>query len=155
MSDAASHFSTEAGGEPTGQGRYVHTDDIKPAEFVPGLEFRPVLGDKGMANFVHFEPDTEAPRHVHEEEQIVVVLEGEFTFDIDGETRVMRKGDVAVIPSWVAHGAWTTNSSCLEVDFFSPRPNSSPRVPRSPSAPGTATSSTPPPSDSARRRRAR
>jgi unsaturated pyranuronate lyase len=120
MSDAASHFSTEAGGEPAGQGRYVHVDDIKPAEFVPGLEFRPVLGDKGMANFVHFEPDTEAPRHVHEEEQIVVVLEGEFTFDIDGETRVMRKGDVAVVPSWVPHGAWTTDSSCLEVDFFSP-----------------------------------
>jgi quercetin dioxygenase-like cupin family protein len=120
MSDAASHFSTEAGGEPAGQGRFVHTGDIKPAEFVPGLEFRPVLGDKGMANFVHFEPDTEAPRHVHSEEQIVVVLEGEFTFDIDGQTRVMRKGDVAVIPSWVPHGAWTTDSSCLEVDFFSP-----------------------------------
>jgi quercetin dioxygenase-like cupin family protein len=120
MSDAASHFSTEAGGEPAGPGRYVRVDDIKPAEFIPGLEFRPVLGDKGMANFVHFEPGTEAPRHVHEEEQIVVVLEGEFTFDIDGQTRMMRKGDVAVVPSWVPHGAWTTDSSCLEVDFFSP-----------------------------------
>jgi quercetin dioxygenase-like cupin family protein len=120
MSDAASHFSTTAGGEPAGPGRYVRTGDIKPAELVPGLEFRPVLGDKGMANFVHFEPNTEAPRHVHEEEQIVVVLEGEFTFDIDGEKRVMRKGDVAVVPSWVPHGAWTTDSQCLEVDFFSP-----------------------------------
>jgi quercetin dioxygenase-like cupin family protein len=120
MSDAASHFSTEGAGEPAGPGRFVHVDDIKPAEYVPGLEFRPVLGDKGMANFVHFEPNTEAPRHVHEEEQIVVVLDGEFTFDIDGEQRLMRKGDVAVVPSWVPHGAWTTDGRCLEVDFFSP-----------------------------------
>jgi quercetin dioxygenase-like cupin family protein len=120
MSDAESHFSTEAGGEPEGPGRFVHVDDIKPAEFAPGLEFRPVLGDKGMANFVHFGPHAEAPRHVHVEEQIVVVMDGEFTFDIDGEQRVMRKGDVAVVPSWVPHGAWTTGTECLEVDFFSP-----------------------------------
>jgi quercetin dioxygenase-like cupin family protein len=120
MSDAASHFGTEASGRPAGPGRYVRTSDIKPAEFVPGLVFRPVLGDKGMANFVQFEPNTEAPRHVHEEEQIVVVLEGEFTFDLDGDVRVMRKGDVAVVPSWMPHGAWTTDGRCLEVDFFCP-----------------------------------
>ena len=43
-----------------------------------------------------FAPGAVAPRHVHEEEQIVVVIEGEFTFDLDGDVRVMRKGDVAV-----------------------------------------------------------
>ena len=120
MSDAASHFSTEAGGEPAGPGRYVRVDDIKPAEFLPGLAFRPVLGQRGMANFVQFEPGVEAPRHVHEEEQIVVVVDGEFTFDIDGDVRVMRRGDVAVVPAWVPHGAWTTDTRCLEIDFFCP-----------------------------------
>lgn len=120
MSEATSHFTTEAQGEPAGTGRYVRVDDISPAEFVPGLGFRPVLGDRAMANFVSFEPGVEAPRHVHEEEQIVIVLDGEFTFDLDGDVRVMRKGDVAVVPSWVPHGAWTTDSTCLEVDVFSP-----------------------------------
>ena len=120
MSDAASHFTTEALGEPAGAGRYVHVDDISPAEFLPGLGFRPVLGQRAMANFVSFEPGTEAPRHVHEEEQIVIVLDGEFTFDLDGDVRVMKPGDVAVIPAWVPHGAWTTDSRCLEVDVFCP-----------------------------------
>jgi quercetin dioxygenase-like cupin family protein len=120
VSDAASHFTTEALGEPAGAGRYVHVDDISPAEFVPGLGFRPVLGQRAMANFVSFEPGTEAPRHVHEEEQIVIVLDGEFTFDLDGDVRVMKPGDVAVIPAWVPHGAWTTDSKCLEVDVFCP-----------------------------------
>jgi hypothetical protein len=25
-----------------------------------------------------------------------------------------------VVPSWVPHGAWTTDSHCLEIDVFSP-----------------------------------
>jgi gentisate 1,2-dioxygenase len=57
---------------------------------------------------------------VHEEEQIVIVLDGEFTFDLDGDVRTMRRGDVAVVPSWVPHGAWTTDSHCLEIDVFVP-----------------------------------
>ncbi len=120
MSDAATHFSTEALGEPAGPGRYVSIGSIDAAEFVPGLGFRPVLGQRAMANFVDFAPGVEAPRHVHEEEQIVIVLEGEFTFDLDGDVRVMRPGDVAVVPAWVPHGAWTTDSHCREVDVFCP-----------------------------------
>ena len=120
LGDAASHFTTEAGGERGGVGRYVNVDSVTPVEFLPGLGFRPVLGQRGMANFVSFEPGTEAPRHVHEEEQIVIVLDGEFTFDLDGDVRTMRKGDVAIVPSWVPHGAWTTDSSCLEIDVFVP-----------------------------------
>jgi quercetin dioxygenase-like cupin family protein len=120
LGDATSHFTTEPGGTPAGPGRYVNVDAITPVEFLPGLGFRPVLGQKGMTNFVSFAPGATAPRHVHEEEQIVIVLEGEFTFDLDGDVRTMRKGDVAVIPSWVPHGAWTTDSHCLEVDVFVP-----------------------------------
>ena len=120
LGDAASHFTTEALGERGGVGRYVNVDAVTPVEFLPGLGFRPVLGQRAMANFVSFQPGTEAPRHVHEEEQIVIVVDGEFTFDLDGDVRVMRKGDVAVVPSWVPHGAWTTDSHCLEIDVFSP-----------------------------------
>lgn len=120
LGDAHSHFSIDAAGEPAHPGRYVNVDSINPVEFVPGLGFRPVLGDGAMVNFVSFEPGTEAPKHVHSEEQIVIVLDGEFTFDLDGDVRVMRRGDVCVIPAWVPHGAWTTDSSCLEADVFCP-----------------------------------
>ena len=120
LGSAESHFTTEPGGEPAGPGRFVNVDSIKPVEFLPGLGFRPVLGINAMTNFVSFEPHTEAPKHVHSEEQIVIVLDGEFTFDIDGDVRVMRKGDVAVVPAWVPHGAWTTDSTCVEVDVFAP-----------------------------------
>jgi quercetin dioxygenase-like cupin family protein len=120
VSDAASHFSTEARGEPAESGRYVHLDDIAPTEFLPGLGFRPVLGHGVLTNFVNYAPGAQAPTHVHEEEQIVIVLEGELTFDLDGDVRVMRPGDVAVVPAWVPHGAWTTDAPCLQVDVFCP-----------------------------------
>lgn len=120
LGDAESHFTTEAQGERGGPGRYVNVDDLTPVEFLPGLGFRPVLGHRSMTNFVSFAPGARAPHHVHEEEQIVIVIDGEFTFDLDGDVRVMRKGDVAIVPSWVPHGAWTTDSHCTEIDVFTP-----------------------------------
>ena len=120
MTTSAEHFSTEGGGTPTTPGRFVDVDAIQAMTLVPGLEFRPVLGELTMTNFVHFEPNTEAPMHTHEEEQIVIVLDGEFEFELDGEVRTMRKGDVAVVPPWVPHGAKTTDTRCDEVDVFNP-----------------------------------
>jgi quercetin dioxygenase-like cupin family protein len=120
LGDAESHFTSEAQGEPAGPGRYVNVDAMTPVEFLPGLGFRPVLGEGVLTNFVSLAPGARAPRHVHEEEQIVIVIDGEFTFDLDGDVRVMRRGDVAVVPAWVPHGAWTTDSPCLEIDVFCP-----------------------------------
>lgn len=120
MTSSESHFTTDVGGTPTAPGRYIDVDAIDPVEFVPGLGFQPVLGERSMVNFVTFAEHTVAPHHVHAEEQIVIVLEGEFEFDIDGDARTMRPGDVAVIPAWVPHGAHTNDTTCVEVDVFTP-----------------------------------
>jgi quercetin dioxygenase-like cupin family protein len=120
MSNEQQHFSLEGASTPTADGRFVDVSQIDGVEFVPGLTFQPVLGERSLVNFVSFEKNTEAPVHVHEEEQIVIVLDGEFDFEIDGEIRHLAKGDVAVIPPWVPHGARTENTTCLEVDVFTP-----------------------------------
>jgi len=120
MTSGNEHFSTVAGGTPTAPGRYVDVSAIPSVEFVPGLGFQPVLGERTMVNFVSFAEQTEAPVHVHEEEQIVIVLDGEFEFEIDGDKRVMKAGDVAVVPPWVPHGARTHDTTCREVDVFNP-----------------------------------
>ena len=118
MTGAESHFTAEALGEPEGPGRYVNIDSMAPVEFAPGLGFGR-LGTGTLTNFVHFGPGAVAPRHVHEEEQIVIVVDGELEFDLDGDVRTMRS-DVAVVPAWVPHGAWTTDGHCDEIDVFSP-----------------------------------
>jgi quercetin dioxygenase-like cupin family protein len=120
MSSHSSHFTQEVTGQATTDGRYVDVSTIPALEMLPGLSFQPVLGESSLVNFVSFDTHTEAPVHSHEEEQIVVVLDGEFEFTIDGDTRTMRPGDVAVIPPWVPHGAVTRDTTCREMDVFTP-----------------------------------
>ena len=121
--DAASYFALDAEFTAAGVGRYVDYDDgdqVTPVEFVPGLEFRPVAGDGTMTNFVRYQPNTEAPRHSHEEEQITFVIDGEFEFDLDGDVRLMRPGMAVLVPAGVPHGARALDSTCYEIDVFSP-----------------------------------
>ncbi|MEV6606519.1 cupin domain-containing protein [Kutzneria sp. NPDC051319] len=120
MTTSSEHFSTEGGGTPTAPGRFVDVNAIKAMTLVPGLDFQPVLGESLLLNFASYEPNTEAPMHSHAEEQIVIVTEGEFEFTIDGDTRTMRAGDVAVVPPWVPHGARTLDTTCKEIDVFTP-----------------------------------
>ena len=119
-SSGDAHFSSQARGVPTGPGRFVRVDDIDPVEFVPGLVFRPVVGDQLMANFIRYDPDTVAPLHSHQEEQITVVIEGELEFDLAGDRRTMRPGMAVVVPPGVPHGARTHATSCFEIDIFHP-----------------------------------
>lgn len=115
------YFLTEPGGVPAGEGRFVRVEEIEPLRFKEGLTFRPVLGDNVLINHVSYEPNVEAPAHVHVEEQIVIVLEGELEFWIDGhEPRVLRRGDVAVVPPWVGHRAVAGAGGCQQIDVFQP-----------------------------------
>ena len=120
MTDPDRYFAGDAGMRAESKGTWVRWNELDPLVMVPGLTFQPVLGDKVMANFVTFEPHTEAPVHWHDEEQITLVIDGEFEFEVAEETRIMRRGDAVVIPPNVPHGARTHESSCLEIDVFHP-----------------------------------
>lgn len=76
-------FSTAAAGVPTAPGRCVDASAMLPStSFAPGLQ--PVLDERSMVNFVTFAEHTVAAHHVHEEECIVIVLDGEFESEVDG-----------------------------------------------------------------------
>jgi quercetin dioxygenase-like cupin family protein len=120
VTDAQRYFAAEPAAQGTGKGTFVTWEAIDPIEMVPGLRFQPVVGDRVMANFVFFEPHTEAPLHWHDEEQISFVVDGELEFEVAGETRVIRRGEAVVIPPNVPHAARTHDGSCLEVDVFHP-----------------------------------
>jgi quercetin dioxygenase-like cupin family protein len=121
VTDADRYFAMDPKLEGATGGAYVEVDeDLAAVEFVPGLVFRPVVGDQLMANFVRYDPDTVAPLHSHEEEQITVVIEGELEFDLAGDRRTMRPGMAVVVPPGVPHGARTHATSCFEIDIFHP-----------------------------------
>jgi quercetin dioxygenase-like cupin family protein len=121
MSDVSAKYFAQAEGTPEAPGRFVTVEaDTPKVEFVEGLTFNPVVGDGVMANFVRFEPHTEAPRHMHAEEQMTIVIEGELEFEFDDEKRILRPGEMAVIPPFVPHAARTHDQPSLEIDVFCP-----------------------------------
>ena len=118
--DADRYFAAEVERAEGAAPRWLEIAEIDPVQFLQGLEFRPVLGERLLVNFVTFEPHTVVPRHAHEEEQVTFVIDGEFEFECDGETRTIRRGSVVHIPPGVPHAARTGDSSCFQVDVFSP-----------------------------------
>jgi quercetin dioxygenase-like cupin family protein len=94
--------------------------DVPSLPVEPGVVIRPVLGKRLNLSFVYFEPRSTAPVHQHREEQIGTVLEGSLRFELAGEQRLLRRGDVYVIPPDVPHGASTGEEGCITLDVFSP-----------------------------------
>jgi quercetin dioxygenase-like cupin family protein len=94
--------------------------DVPSLPVEPGIVVRPVLGSRMNISFIYFEPHTVAPVHQHREEQIGTVLEGSLEFELAGEKRILRRGDVYVIPPDVPHGAVTGEERCITLDVFSP-----------------------------------
>jgi quercetin dioxygenase-like cupin family protein len=108
-------------GEPSDlPGRFVNIDELDPLIPGPGLQFRPVTTDSVMTNLVTFEPDTPTPIHHHSEQQIAIVLAGELTLTVGGETKTMRTGDCVVIPPHVPHGGDSGPEGCTVLDVFTP-----------------------------------
>lgn len=87
----------------------------------PGVTITTAWGDEMMLSFVHFEyAGAEVPTHTHPHEQMGVGLEGEFELVIDGDARVVRKGDSYWMPSNVPHSARSLSDSARALDVFHP-----------------------------------
>ena len=59
------------------------------------------------------------PEHNHPHEQVANVLDGRFELTIDGETRVLESGMVAIIPPNAVHSGRAI-SDCRILDVFYP-----------------------------------
>lgn len=112
--------AAEGGGTPVAAPRVIDLEATERFDLAAGIRVRAAVGEDCMVNLVEFERGGEAPMHAHAEEQLVLVLEGEVRIDVGGEARVLRPGQVAVIPSWVPHGAIGESERALTVEVFAP-----------------------------------
>ena len=98
--------STESSGPrtPDGSVRVVALDALPATATAREL----VGADHGGAGvcltFVDAPPGHGPSLHRHPYEEVFVVQEGEATFTADGEERVVRAGEVVIVPAGVAHG---------------------------------------------------
>lgn len=120
MTSPDPYFTAPTEQPPTARGRFVRVEELQGLELSPGLTLRPLLGTSMMLSFARYEPGAEAPLHAHVEEQIFVMLEGELEMELGGEIRIMRPGDVALIPSWTPHRVTAGAEAAYQLDIFSP-----------------------------------
>lgn len=98
---------------------FIDTATLGKTEVIKGYEARTV--HTGSMTFVYWTvaAGAEMPMHNHLHEQVAHVLEGEFELTVDGETRLLQPGKVAVIPPYVKHGGKAI-TACQLLDVFLP-----------------------------------
>lgn len=89
-------------------------------ELTPGVCTRTFWANNILVSLLDFSPNSVVPMHSHPEEQVGIVLEGELYMTIGGETRLMKAGELYVIPGDVEHGGKTTDNLAKVCDVFSP-----------------------------------
>ena len=90
LAGVASLFAAE---QPAGFSRKVLLDqDLATA------------GKHGAIALAEFQPGGVTPKHTHPGEELLYVLEGNVSIEIDGQpTHVLKTGDTLLIPAGVAH----------------------------------------------------
>ena len=103
------------------QGGYVPTGSVEPVEMLAGVT-RHTLGTTDNLMLAEFSLDEGAivPLHSHPHEQVASVIEGRLELSIDGESRSLGPGSVAVIPPNAQHGGRAI-TACRVVDVWHPR----------------------------------
>ena len=103
----------------TGQVWVMHEDVL--AEKMPTWTKRRILahGQEMMMVENEFAPRDTAPEHEHFHAQITYVIDGALEFTVDGETRVLRKGDSTFIAPHAVHSAIALEDTLI-IDMFVP-----------------------------------
>lgn len=89
-------------------------------ELVPGGRTQTFWADKMLVSRVDFDPHAIVPEHAHPHEQFGVVLTGELHLTVAGELRVLRAGDMYLIPGDVLHSAVAGPEGFTAAEVFSP-----------------------------------
>ena len=98
---------------------FQNLEGIEEKEIVVGYRAKFVHSENITLAYWEVDPGAILPEHSHPHEQIANVLEGEFELTVAGESRVLKPGMVAVIPSQTPHGGKAI-TACRLLDAFYP-----------------------------------
>ena len=87
-------------------------NDVPTTEFHPGVFIRAIGGEQVCLCKATYEPGKQVPLHSHEHtEQVMVILDGEVTMTIAGETKTLKEGDVVVVNRGIEHSLVRSRAS--------------------------------------------
>ena len=97
----------------------MNLNTLPSKELMPGYHGKMVHGNQLTWAFWTVEKGAVVPEHQHLHEQIMHVVEGDFEFTLDGETKICKPGDIVHIPSNLPHSGKAI-TPCKLMDVFSP-----------------------------------
>jgi quercetin dioxygenase-like cupin family protein len=98
----------------------VDLAETLPIQVWDGVVARRVEGEKMTLAVVELAPDSVVPEHRHPNEQCGLVIEGEVTFHIGEEERVLGPGGTWRIRADTPHSVVTGPGGAVIVDVFAP-----------------------------------
>ncbi len=98
---------------------FSQLSELKEHELIPGFHGR--LVHSATMTFVYWRIEAGAvlPEHSHPHEQVAHTFEGEFEISVEGDTRLLTAGTVAVIPGNAKHWGKAI-TECRIMDAFQP-----------------------------------
>lgn len=91
-------------------------------EFVDGVFIHSIGGEQVLLCHVTYKPGKFVPLHRHEHtEQVMVIVEGEVTMTIEGETRELGPGDTVVVNRGLEH-TLVSKSGVTFIEALAPVP---------------------------------
>jgi quercetin dioxygenase-like cupin family protein len=95
-------------------------EELPHFALAPGIEARPVMGERMNLNVVRLEAGAVAAVHSHGEEQIGYVARGSCVLTDGTATHRLDEGDIYHAPPGVPHGAHALDEGCVIIDVFAP-----------------------------------
>ena len=99
---------------------FIDAASREPLELVPGARTRTFWGEQMLFSLVEVDADSEVPLHTHPHEQGGIIVEGELEMGVDGEVKLLKPGDMYIIPGNVEHYAKAYSTKAIALDIFSP-----------------------------------
>ena len=98
---------------------HLNLSNIPSKEIMPGLHGKLVHTENMSIVFWNVDKGAEVPEHSHMNEQVMHVIDGEFEFTLNGETKIYRPGDLVIIAPHAKHSGKAL-TPCNLMDVFSP-----------------------------------
>jgi quercetin dioxygenase-like cupin family protein len=82
---------------------FIDTSSLKVTERLPGWSGRYFHSANMTFAYYEFKSGASIHEHFHPQEEVYDLIEGELELTIDGETRIISPGIVAIVPSNARH----------------------------------------------------
>ena len=99
---------------------FINVDKLPQKELATGVTTSLAWGENIMLSFVKLNPNATVPSHSHPHEQMALVLSGRLEVTIGNKSRLLKEGDVFIVPSGVEHDVKNLKSETQVLDIFSP-----------------------------------